>query len=85
MTQEERQFAIGLTNNCKTHREWLAVLNFGLDRLLKNQPLLIEIIVCEAARQLDRKKVPSFPIADEVSLIFTELGLHLSVTGKESK
>ena len=85
MTQEERQFAIGLTDNCKTHKEWLAVLNFGLDRLLKNQPLLIKIIVCEAMRQLDHKKMPSSSIADEASLIFTELGLHLSVTEKESK
>jgi hypothetical protein len=85
MTQEAEQFAIEITDKCKTHQEWVAVVNFGLATLLQNQTLLIEIIVREAMRQIDRKKATSFPIADEVSLIFAELGLHLSVTEKKGK
>ena len=78
--QEQENFAIKLTDQCSTHSEWLAVVRYGLATLLQNQPLLIEIIVREAVKEIERGAVPgSHVAADEARRIFKELGLRFEV------
>ena len=67
---ESENFAITLTDKCKTHSEWLSVVRYGLASLLQNQPLLIEIIVREAVREIERVQAPSHVGADEPRPIF---------------
>jgi|GEM_PF-3018595 len=77
---EHENFAIKLTDQCQTHKEWLAIVRYGLATLLQNQPLLIEIIVREAVREIERGGVPgSHVAADEARRIFKELGLRFEV------
>lgn len=76
---EIEQFAIDLTDRCANHEQWLSVINFGLGTFLENQPLMIEVIVREAQRQLERKNLPSLTIADEVRFIFQELNLSFTL------
>jgi len=79
---ENENFAIQLTDQCKSHSEWLAVVRYGLGTLLENQPLLIEIIVREAQREIERGHLPSsHVVADEARRIFQELGLRFEVAG----
>ena len=50
-TTEQERFAYSITENCKTHAEWLNVIRFGLPTLLSEPGLLLELIVAEATRQ----------------------------------
>lgn len=80
---EEENFAVTLTDQCKTHAAWLAVVLFGLGTLLENQPLLIEVITREAERECDRFNSSiqgaSHHPSDHVRNILGELGLRLVV------
>lgn len=77
---EQENFAIKITDTCETHQEWLSLVRYGLYTLLQNQPLLIEIIVREAVREIERGHVPgSHVAADEARRIFQELGLRFEV------
>jgi hypothetical protein len=77
---ERENFAVTITDTCNTHQEWLAVVRYGLGSLLENQPLLIEIIVREAVREIERGHMPSSHVAaDEARRIFQELGLRFEV------
>ncbi len=79
LSSTDENFAVSLTDNCKTHGDWLSVVRFGLKTLLDNQLLLVEIISREAQRQLE-KSPDSHCIADEIRGIFNELGLQIVVT-----
>jgi len=74
---EKENFAINLTDQCKTHDQWLTVVKFGMGTLLKDQHLLFEIIVREAEREAKRSGVDSHVAADHVASIMKELGLRL--------
>lgn len=74
---EKENFAITLTDSCKTHKEWLAVVRFGLGTLLEDQHTLIEVIVREAQREA--AKHPQRRDADHAVSILKELGLRLEV------
>ena len=77
---DRENYAVKITDTCSTHQEWLALVRYGLGTLLQNQPLLIEIIVREAARELERGHIPgSHVVADEARRIFQELGLRFEV------
>lgn len=72
---DQENFAIQLTDSCKTHEEWLSVMHFGMGTLLRSQPLLMECIVREAERECKRTGLPSRVPADHARAIMVELGL----------
>ncbi len=76
-TDDPETFAIDLTDYCKTQEEWLCVVRFGLNQLLENQPLLIEIITRRACRMKEDAKL-GVP-ADYARQIFEELGLRFTL------
>lgn len=76
---EQENFAIELTDKCRSHEEWLAVVRYGLKTLLDNQPLLIEIIVREAQREAERSGVGSHVAADHARRFLNELGVRFVV------
>jgi hypothetical protein len=77
---EIENFAIKLTDDCETHEAWLAVVGYGMGTLLANQPLLIEIIIREAMKQLERQNLTGRVCSDEARFIFEELGLRLEAS-----
>jgi len=83
VTKEQMEaFAIRLTDGSPDHDAWLSIIRYGLGTLLENQPLFIEIVFRESAKQLERKGITSRVIADEARAIFDELGLRLEVASK---
>jgi len=75
--QPDENWVIRLTDQTKSHDEWLAVVRFGYAFLLANQPLFFEIMSREASRIIERKGVSGFVTADALRQIFTELNLEL--------
>lgn len=69
-------FASSLTAQCNTHKEWLAVMNYGMGTLLTNQPLLIELIDREANQETRRGSNEGHLI---LVRIFRELKLKVSL------
>lgn len=75
MSEDKKNFAKSLTDNCKTHDEWLTVIRFGLSTLLEDQNFLFELISQESMRTPNS----IMPPVDRILTIFDELGLHLTV------
>lgn len=73
LDNDMENFAVNLTDDCKTHEEWLAVVRFGLGTLMQNQLLLVEIIWREA----EKRQLPPHKVSDQARFIFDELGLKL--------
>ena len=69
-------FAFQLTASCTTHKEWLAVMNYGMGTLLVNQPLLVELIDREAVEETRRGSKEGHLI---LVRIFRELKLKVSL------
>jgi len=46
--------AIQLTNQTKTHKEWLSVMHFGMNTLLEEEITLIECVVTETLESTTR-------------------------------
>lgn len=55
----------------------MSVVKYGMSTFRQNNQLLIEIIVRESLRQLERKCLSSLTVADEVRFIFNELNLKI--------
>jgi hypothetical protein len=77
MTQEQEQFAVDLTDNAKTHEDWLAIVNFGMRQLLTDSGLLMELIVREATRWNKQRGMGGRVVADDAREILAQLGLRL--------
>jgi hypothetical protein len=73
---------VAIIDACKTHDEWLMVVRFGLSQLLKNQPVLFEVISREASR-LAVGNPSGLIAADAIVRIFTEL--ELQIEGKTKR
>jgi hypothetical protein len=70
-------FAIELTDAAKTYDEWLSIVRFGLPTLIKDQNLLMEVIVRRAQILCDENKihVGHRVVADDAAVILEELNL----------
>lgn len=80
---EKENFALTLTDRCRTHSEWLAVVRYGMGTLLEDQRILMEVITREAMCELERaKKRTPVPYYIVVCRILQELNLHLEVCGR---
>lgn len=77
MEPKQRAFIENLEKACKTHDDWLALINFVMPAILKDQLVLIEVVIREAERQVERGKGAGQPIAGDVFDILSELGLRL--------
>lgn len=71
------QFAVTLTDQCRTHEEWLAVIRYGLGTLLENPALFIEIIWRQAVKMQETHQIKGRVLADDVRQIFQELSLKI--------
>lgn len=83
MHPDDENFAVKITDDAKGHEEWLAIMRFGLGTLLKNQPLLMELIVREAERESKKNVAGHHLPSDEARHIMLELRLHFEVTPLE--
>lgn len=72
---DKENFAISLTDEAKTHDQWLCIVRYGLKTLLEDQQLLIEIIVREADRMRERAGLGHRKTSDDARVIMQELGL----------
>lgn len=75
----DENFAIELTDKTDTHQQWLAVMSFGMDTLLKDPSLMMELIAREAERECGRHNIGSRVVADDARHILTELNLRFVV------
>ena len=75
----DENFAIELTDKCRTDAEWLAVMRFGIETLLKNPRVLMECIVRRAEVLSGQTEIPSKMIADFAADLIVELGLKFDV------
>lgn len=72
-----------LMDATENHEQWLATVRFGLGTLLKNQELLMTIIVTEAQRE-EARYGPQAPHG-YVSTILDELNLKFVVNTEGEK
>jgi hypothetical protein len=75
----DRSFVRRLTEECKTHGDWLEVVEFGLHSLLyppKNQDFLLEILLSELRREMQRD--PLHTEVEHLQRILDELGLRFT-------
>lgn len=72
---EQEPLAVQLCNKTTTHKEWLALMSFGMGTLLGDQEILVECIFAEANREKERgnKKEVTFTVVE----IFDELELKI--------
>lgn len=75
----DKDFAIELTDKCRTDAEWLAVMRFGLDTLLKNPRVLMECIARRAEVLKQQSEFPSKVAADFAAELLDTLGLRFEV------
>ena len=74
------KFAIELTDKCNSEAEWISVVNFGKQTLLKNPLLLMEIIVRRAHRlKLSQPAGMSKETADFACELMGRLGLRFEL------
>jgi len=71
-------FSRTLTEQCQTHEEWLAVVRFGLQELLREQSLLVELLFAEATREAERGNHQR-QTDEELDCILQELGLRFVI------
>ncbi len=76
----DENFAIELTDKTKDHQQWLAVMQFGLETLLKDPALLMELITREAIRECDKHQTGGRVVADDARHILTELNLRFVIS-----
>jgi selenophosphate synthase len=83
MDAKQREFVSWLVGGCKTHTEWLTVISYGLPTLLKDQDVLVEVIINEAKRLAEHDEgqgiVETASPAEAVMRILDELGLRLTL------
>ncbi len=80
MTSFEReQFAVDLTDKCPDKKQWLAVMRFGLDSLLKDPKLLMDLIARRAVREKFETKTDIKAVSAFAAEILGELGLKFVV------
>jgi|688.fasta_scaffold779448_2 hypothetical protein len=80
MTSFEReQFAVDLTDRTPDKSQWLAIMRFGLDSLLKEPKLLMELIARRAVREKFETKTESKAVSDFAAEILGELRLKFVV------
>ena len=72
---DHEEFVSELANQCKTHEQWVSLVRFGLPTLLKEQSLLMKIIVLES----ERRSSDTFSLPLRANQILGELGLRLTV------
>lgn len=77
MTTQQKSFVDGLLRNANSHEDWLTIVQFGLPTLLKDQDVLIEVLMNEAKgiSESDPAK-----LASSLKTILDELGLKFSLT-----
>ena len=84
MTNTEReQFAVDLTDRTPEKSQWLAIMRFGMDSLLKEPKLLMELIVRRAVREHDESMIVSKQPSDFAVELVGQLGLKFAVTSTE--
>ena len=80
MSEKAKNYITGLIAQTITHEEWEIVVRFGLQTLLENPVMLIEIVFEEAKSELARRAQPRDEpgnVLVEVVKILTDLNLKI--------
>lgn len=78
---QKEHVAKTLTANCGSHEEWLAIVRYGLQTLLEDQEIFIELLMREAQKEADRKGDDRpFAHIEYAVEILAELGLRFVTT-----
>lgn len=78
MNPEQRQFASALAAQADTHEKWLSIVKFGMQSLLNDQQLFVDIIGLEALCQQKRHDDIN-TIGQELNDILVELDLRIEM------
>jgi hypothetical protein len=73
MATPNEEFIKKLFDLCDTRQEWLTVARFGLDTLLEEKHLFIDILIHQAYMRAEKKNPED--IAFELSHLFNDLQL----------
>lgn len=73
-----REYAKELTEDAGSHELWLKVMFFGLESLVADNLLILELIGAEAKRELARGN--GNDIAEIMRSLMDELGLRVSMS-----
>lgn len=76
---DRENFAVELTDKCENRVQWMSVMRFGLETLLKEPKLLMELVVRRASRELEESKSVTKVVADFAADLLSELGLKFVV------
>lgn len=79
MSDFDENFAVELTDKCENRAQWLSVMRFGMDTLMKEPKLLMELVVRRASRELEESKPGAKVVADFAADLVSELGLKFVV------
>lgn len=77
MNTEHGDFIIKLSEQIKNHEDWLIFVKFGLAQLLKDQDVLIEILMNEAQKELKKINITHFTLADIINKLMNELKIKI--------
>ena len=70
-------FAIEITNKCDTREQWLAVVHFGRNELIRNPKLMMEVIVRRAEREChEQNPSPPWSVANQAAELCGFLNLE---------
>jgi hypothetical protein len=76
---DRENFAVELTDKCENRAQWLSVMRFGLETLMKEPKLLMELVVRRASRELAESQSVTKVVADFAADLLSELGLKFVV------
>ena len=77
MTPEQKRFVEQMATGCKSWEEWKTLVDFGMPTLLKDQEVLVALIVAEAEKQAQRAESGRETTAQCFKWILDQLGLKL--------
>jgi hypothetical protein len=74
----DENFVIELTDSAASEERWFLVMRFGLPFLLKNQPLLMEVLA-RRATIVFRDRGPHYKLSDALRYLSEALKLRFEV------
>lgn len=78
MTDKQKKFVLDMDSHCQDHGDWLALMQFGMPTLIKDQRVLVELLHREAQREAGRESLRD-STGEYFMGLMDELGLRFVV------
>jgi hypothetical protein len=78
MTDQQQKFISDIDKQCQSHEDWLVLVRYAMDTLLKDQDVLIELLAREAVRQAGRSRAAGHLRVEELRTVMGELELRFT-------